>query len=109
LNGASQTGLDSATIEGKRARRRTSTLANRASPAMQSHRNFAAPQSSVFTRPTQPPSVMMARLLSAAPVTSAVTVRGVSCRTGSVSPGPATAPSPRDALNASVTALDSVR
>ena len=105
---SNQIGLLSATIEGKRARRRTSTRANRASPAMQSQRNQAAPQSSVFTRPTQPPSVMMARLLSAAPVTSAVTVRGVSGRTVSVSPGPAAAPSPRNALSATVTAFDSV-
>src|SRR6202022_4348019 len=106
---SNQIGLLSATIEGKRARRRTSTRANRASPAVQSQRNQAAPQASVFTRPTQTPSVMMARLLSAAPVTSAVTVRGVSGRTVSVSPGPATAPSPRNALSATVTAFDSVR
>ncbi len=65
----SHTGLDIATIDGKRARRRTSTRANRAWPLKTVHVSRPSPDASVFARPTQPPSVSRAMLASGAPLT----------------------------------------
>ena len=74
-----------------RARRRTSTRANRAWPPKEVHVSSPSPDASVFARPMQPPSVTRATLASGAPLTRAVTVTAAPGRTVSVSPGPAVA------------------
>lgn len=50
-----------------RARRRTSTRANRPWPPKEVHVSSPSPDASVFARPTQPPSVTRATLASGAP------------------------------------------